>query len=179
MTESDKALLIRRIRWSETSLIVTWFSEAHGKVRTVAKGALRPKNRNAGLLDLFYLCEIQWHCRPGADLGELREVSLLETHEGIRNSYHALSLASYMAESVDHFTEANHPEPRLFDLLARALRHVATQGGSSRALIHFEKELAKELGVHHPDTDPHQSLWQLVDSPKLRESRRELARSLI
>ena len=37
--ETTSALLLRKIKLSETSLILTWFSSAHGRIKTVAKGA--------------------------------------------------------------------------------------------------------------------------------------------
>ncbi|MEI9894387.1 MAG: recombination protein O N-terminal domain-containing protein [Chthoniobacter sp.] len=52
--ETTAALLLRKTKLTETSLIVTWFTEAHGKIQTVAKGARQPKSRFAGLLDLFF-----------------------------------------------------------------------------------------------------------------------------
>ena len=40
---SDPAILLRKMPWSETSLIVTWLTERFGTARTVARGARRPK----------------------------------------------------------------------------------------------------------------------------------------
>ena len=39
--ETTPAILLRKIKLTESSLIVTWFTEAHGKLKTVAKGARR------------------------------------------------------------------------------------------------------------------------------------------
>ena len=52
-----RGTLIRRSPLTETSLIVHWCTHDHGIVKTVAKGARRPKSLFAGKLDLFYLCE--------------------------------------------------------------------------------------------------------------------------
>ena len=53
-----EAIVIRLTRLTETSLIVHWFTEGHGLVKTVAKGARRTKSPFAGQLDLFFGGEI-------------------------------------------------------------------------------------------------------------------------
>jgi DNA repair protein RecO (recombination protein O) len=178
MTETDRAILLRRARWSETSLVITWFSANHGKLKTVAKGALRPKNRFGAMADLFFLCEIQWQTRRNAELGELREIALLDPHDGIRAGHRSVALASYMAELADHHSEPGHNEPALFDLLCRAYAHVATVPATLRALTHFERELTRILGIHDTRADAHHILRDVHHNRRLLESRRELLKVL-
>jgi hypothetical protein len=45
--------------------------------------------------------------------------------------------------------EREHPEPELYELLRGALRYLATEQASRRALLHFERRLAELLGVGH------------------------------
>ena len=82
--ETTAAILLRKTKFSETSLIVTWFTEAHGKIKTVAKGARQPKSKFAGGLDLFFDCEIQFARSRKSELHILREVALREPHAGMR-----------------------------------------------------------------------------------------------
>src|SRR6266705_2482495 len=56
--ESTEAILLRKRRFSDTSLIVSWCTESLGCVQTIAKGARRPKSPFAGKLDLFFEAEI-------------------------------------------------------------------------------------------------------------------------
>jgi recombinational DNA repair protein (RecF pathway) len=51
--DTTPAILLRKMKLTETSLIVTWLTEHHGKLKTVAKGARQAKSRFAGRLDLF------------------------------------------------------------------------------------------------------------------------------
>src|SRR4051812_30516081 len=71
LLDSTAAILLRKTRFSDTSLIVTWFTSAHGKIKTIAKGALRPKSRFSGALDLFYACEINVSKSMKSDLHTL------------------------------------------------------------------------------------------------------------
>jgi DNA repair protein RecO (recombination protein O) len=145
--ETTPAILLRKTKLTETSLIVTWFTEAHGKIKTVAKGARQPKSRFAGVLDLFYDCEIQFARSRKSELHILREVVLRNPHEGLRVDYARVALAAYFVELIELVTETDHPVPELHDLLERALSHLNEKPASLRALLHFESELARLLGI--------------------------------
>lgn len=152
--ENTIAILLRRTRLTETSLIVTWLTERHGKLKTVARGARAPKSRFAGRLDLFYLCEIDFARSRRSELHTLREVLLRNPHAGLRVDPGRVTLAAYFVELIELVTEPDHPVPEVFDLLARALAHVDANAPSLRALQHFERELVKLLGIEHPTVSP-------------------------
>jgi DNA repair protein RecO (recombination protein O) len=134
---------------TDTSLIVHWLTEDHGLVRTVAKGARRPKSSFAGRLDLFFGGEIDYLPAKRGDLHTLREVVVHHWREGLRTSYVSLLLAGYWCRLLGEIMEPDHPAPELYDLLLRGLDHVETEGPSRRALLHFEKELVRLLGMAH------------------------------
>jgi DNA repair protein RecO (recombination protein O) len=145
--ETTAAILLRKTRLTETSLIVTWFTAQHGKIKTVAKGARQPRSRFAGVLDLFYDCEIQFTRSRRSELHLLREAALTDPHEGLRLDYLRVALASYFVELVELVTEPDHAVPEIYALLQRAFRHLAAQPASRRALLHFEAELVRMLGI--------------------------------
>jgi DNA repair protein RecO (recombination protein O) len=145
--ESTRAILLRKTKLSETSLILTWFSDSAGKIKTVAKGARQPKSRFAGVLDLFFHCEIQFVRSRKSELHMLREAALLHPHSGLRLDFDRVALASYFTELLELTTEPEHPAPELHDLLRRGLGHLHEQPASRRALVHFEAELARLLGI--------------------------------
>ncbi len=146
--ESTAAILLRRNRYSETSLIVTWLTQGHGKIKTLARGALRPKNAFFGALDLFFEAEIAFARSSRSEIHTLREVALRDPHDGLRREYGRVELASYFVELLEQVTEPEHPVPELYDLLRRALGYLEAHSPSRKALLHFESELARLLGIH-------------------------------
>ena len=146
--DSTPAILLRRTRLSDTSWIVTWLSETEGRLKTVAKGARRPRSSFAGKLDLFFLEEISYTPSLRSDLHALREVVLIEPFGGLRADFLRTQLAAYFVELIELVTEPEHPVPELFDLLLRALRYLDTARPAPRALLHFESELVRLLGIH-------------------------------
>ena len=147
---STSAILLRKIRLTETSLIVSWLTPEFGLIKTVAKGALRPKSRLTGVLDLFHSCEIQFQKARSGDLHSLREATLRESFPGIRSDYPRIALAAYAVELLEKAAEKETPIPELFDLLERALGYLNKETATRRAMLHFESELARLLGIASP-----------------------------
>ena len=146
--ESTAAILLRKRKLSDTSLIVSWCTESLGCIQTVARGARRAKSPFAGKLDLFFEAEIQITRSKKSNLHTLTEVVLKNPFGGIRENYRRTQAASYFVELIEICTESDHHEPNLFALLQRAFNYLSTNDPHLRAILHFETELARITGVH-------------------------------
>src|SRR6266403_403816 len=149
--ETLHAILLRRIRFSDTSLIVSWFSQERGKLKTVAKGALRANSSFAGKLDLFFQCELTVGWSQRSELHSLRETVLIKSFAGIRRNYPNTLAAGYFSELVEE------------------------KPATARAVHFFEHELAKNLGLE--SRTPGQAADHLLHS--LQRSRATRAKLLI
>lgn len=170
------AIVIRLTRLTETSLIVHWFTEVHGLVKTVARGAKRAKSPFAGQLDLFFGGEISLTRARSGELHTLREVSIRHWREGLRKNYSSTLFAAYCCQLLEAAVEPEHAEPEMHDLLRRALDHLDTTPASLKALRHFETELARLLGVSHERSPAEISLRDALGT--LPASRKELVERL-
>ena len=146
--ENTTAILLRKRKLSDTSLIISWCTESLGCIRTVAKGARRPKSVFAGKLDLFFEAEIQIARSRRSSLHTLTEVVLRNPFAGIRRSHLRAQAAAYFVELIEICTESDHHEPGLFALLRRAFGYLSENDPALRAVSHFEIELARIAGVH-------------------------------
>jgi DNA repair protein RecO (recombination protein O) len=162
MAELLNGVLLRRIRYSDTSLILTWFTDLHGKIKAIAKGALRPNSAFAGKLDLFFQCDLLLAFSSKTELHGLREVSIKTTFERIRTDYLKTIAASYFVELVEEVTELDHPAPDIYRLLLRALGYLDRQNPDTRGVLFFESELCKCLGLYTPDM--HSAADKLVEA---------------
>ena len=146
--ETTAAILLRKRKLSDTSLIVSWCTESLGCIQTAAKGARRAKSPFAGKLDLFFEAEIQIARSRKSNLHSLTEVALKNPFAGIRANLRRTQAASYFVELVELCTESDHHEPELFSLLRRAFAYLNNNDPDLRAVLHFETELARIAGVH-------------------------------
>jgi len=181
--QTTAAILLRKRKFSDTSLIVSWCTESLGCVQTVAKGARRAKTPFAGKLDLFFETEISLVPSRKSTLHTLTEVVLTNPFAGIRQSYLRTQAAAYFVELIEICTERDHNEPLLFSLLRRAFGYLDKNDPNLRAISHFETELARITGVHAAtagnkklSADPAFALGNLFG--KLPLSRRPLLKTL-
>src|SRR5882724_10730737 len=146
--QTTEAILLRKRKFSDTSLIVSWCTESFGCIQAVARGARRPKSPFAGKLDLFFEAEIAIVRSRKSDLHTLTEVVLRNPFAGIRSNYLRTQTAAYFVELIEICTERDHREPELFGLLRRAFGYLGATDPTPRAVAHFETELARITGVH-------------------------------
>jgi DNA repair protein RecO len=146
-TSRTEAVLIGRHPLTETSLIIHWCSAGHGLMKTVAKGALRPKSAFAGKLDLFVSAEISFAASRRSDLHVLREAAVTAHRPGLRQGYLKVLAASYFVKLIEGVAERETGIPELHALLTRALDYLESHQPDLRAVSHFESELARALGL--------------------------------
>jgi DNA repair protein RecO (recombination protein O) len=177
--ESTRAILLRKRKLSDTSLIVSWCTESLGCVQTVAKGARRAASPFAGKLDLFYEAEISIARSRKSNLHTLREVALTNPFAGIREKLARTQIAAYFVELIEICTESDHHEPELFSLLQRAFGYLDANEPTKGTMNFFEKELARIAGVHDSaalKSNPALALVNLFG--KLPKTRASLLRGL-
>ena len=131
----------------ETSLLVQWSTQTHGIIRTVAKGAQRPKSGFAGKLDLFFKVEFGFVPSRRSSLHTLTEVALLDPRIGLRQSYVQTLAASYFTKLLALVTEEETPLEELGELLERGLGYLAKQRPTRKAILFYEQETANLLGL--------------------------------
>ncbi len=145
--EKTEAILINRIRYSETTLIVSWCSAERGLFKTIAKGALRPKSPFSGLLDLFVSAETSYtHAKVG-DLHTLSEARWTNPRLGLRQSYGRVLAATYLVKLVELVAEPHAPLPEIHALLVKALDYLCDHDPSPALVERFELRLAEDLGL--------------------------------
>jgi len=144
-TERAEGIVLRRQPVTESSLIVTWYTREFGKLKTMAKGARRPKGPFQGKIDLFYRDEIVFLPSRRSDLHLLHDCFLEDPHASLRQSVASLAAASYACELVELATEREDPNPTIYQLLATILK-VLEKRHDGVLLIWFEIRLLSAAG---------------------------------
>lgn len=153
--EKEKAILLRRTKLTDTSLIVLWCAEHGGLVQTVARGARRPKSPFAGKLDLFYGCEIAYVRSRKSDLHNLRESAVQKPRQELATEYPRLQVAAYFVQLVEMAAERDTPVPGLYALLDRALDYLSDDPRpKAGAISRFELRLVDLIGLGESGRPP-------------------------
>lgn len=114
-----QAVVLAAKPFGEADRIVTLFTLAKGKVRAVAKGSRRPKNRLAGLTQIFTLSEMQLFA--GKSLDTISQGQILNPFLTLRADLDRMAYGVYLLELIDRATEGITEYQDYFVLLLTAL----------------------------------------------------------
>jgi DNA repair protein RecO (recombination protein O) len=145
-SEKTDAIVIRMVEFSETSLIVTLFSRAFGRVSAIAKGARRPKGPFEGAIDLLGVCHIELLRKSNDSLDLLTEAKLARRFRGAQKSLERLYCGYYIAEMLARWTDDDDPHPEVYDLALGAIERIDGTANPLMALAHFEIRAMRLLG---------------------------------
>ena len=116
-----EGIVLRRYNYSETSLLVYFFTERLGKVKTLVKGAKKPKGRFFGRLELASILDLVIHQGARTDLHVLADVSLLDSLEPLRTDLAKFAHAMVILELVDAAFEVESPNATFYGDLSHGL----------------------------------------------------------
>ena len=137
-------IVIRRHKFGEADRLITLFTADFGKVRAIAKGAMRPGSKLGGNVEL--LTHSQLMLARGRNLDIITQAQAIDIFLPIRDSLELMSCGFYLSELVDTFTEENVQDAEMFDLFLNTLRELARARDSERVLRYFELRLLNHLG---------------------------------
>lgn len=98
---------------------------------------------------MFVDGHLEWVPSRKSELHTLREVVVRDYRVGLRARYANMVVAAYFCQLLEEVVEREHAEPELHDLLRRGLDHLAKEPATRKALLHYERELARLLGIGH------------------------------
>jgi DNA repair protein RecO (recombination protein O) len=154
LPDSDAVLgvVLKTTPLRESDLIVTLYTEEHGRVTAVARGARRSQRRFAGTLQLLVLGRYQLGRPPRGDLWSLEGAEIEREWNHLASDVIAVAHASYVAELVGALLPAEQAEPEALALIVALWDSLADAGPSPGALRAIELALLA-LGGHRPALD--------------------------
>ena len=128
---------------TDSSLIVTWLTLDHGKIKTVAKAARRINSPFAGQLDLFFRADLTFIRSRSSELHLLKEVKLIAQPERLRRDYTALKTAGKLAEFLIKTLEPEFSDPELYGMCRQYLESL--EAGDLKDMEALRKQIWAHL----------------------------------
>ena len=122
--EKTEGIVVRKIRWHETSNIVTSYTKDFGKIKLLAKGVFRPKSKLTGSLELFSLVAFVFYKKEKTELYTLGSADLLKSFSKISDDIQRYAIASAGMELLDRFVTGEESNPWIFDVALKFLSGV-------------------------------------------------------
>jgi len=141
-----QAIVLRTWPFGESDKIISFFTQGHGKVMGIAKGAKRSRKRFVNTLEPFALVSLRFQDRPSSSLALVHACDLIRPFKDLTASLEKIALASYLVEITDELTREREENRSLFEHLRKGLSFVEEQGSSLSFVTFFELRLLKLSG---------------------------------
>ncbi|MGD0800011.1 MAG: DNA repair protein RecO [Terracidiphilus sp.] len=118
---SSEAVVLRTWPVHEADLIVSFFTRDYGRVRGVAKSALKSRKRFGGALEPMTLARAWFAERPRQELVRLDQLEILRSPLSAPVDHARMAVLSFFAELLDEALPEHDPQETVFRLLLAVL----------------------------------------------------------
>jgi len=146
--ESHKTtgFVLRTLNYSESDLIVTFYTHDFGKLKGIAKGAKRSKKRFANVFEPFSLTRIIFTRKSRDTLAFIESCDIIDHYPSLRQDMEKTLMASYFIDLTDHFSPEGKKNERLFELLQNFLVMLSREKATDAMVRFFEMRLLSLAG---------------------------------
>lgn len=152
MSDAALGIVVKATPVREADLVVALYTDAHGRVAAVARGARSSRRRFAGALQLCVLARYQLTRPRRGELWSLDSAEVVREWTALATDVVAHAHAAYIVELVGALVPAEAPDPHALAIVIATWDNLADGGPSPAALRAAELELL-ELGGHRPALD--------------------------
>jgi DNA repair protein RecO (recombination protein O) len=135
---SSEAVILKAIRYGDTSKIVTAYTKEFGKVSLMAKGARSRQSKFGSALEPLSHSHLVFYKKADRDLQLLSQADAITQYRHITGDHTRLASAFAMIELVHATTQSDEKHEELFDLLISDLAAMNDAGVQyTSVLLHF------------------------------------------
>ncbi len=138
--------VLRTLNYSESDLIVTFYSHDFGKLKGIAKGAKRSKKRFVNVFEPFSLTNILFTRKSRDMLAFIESCDIIDHYPAIRQDMEKTLIASYFIDLADHFSPEGKKNEKVFELLQNFFLVLGREKASDALVRFFEMRLLKLAG---------------------------------
>jgi DNA repair protein RecO (recombination protein O) len=148
MIHKSKAIVLHQVKYAETSLIVTLYTESSGRQAYIINGIRSSKSKpKMALFQPLSLLEIDAYVHPGREINRLKEFRLLESYQTIPLNVVKSSIALFLAEMLNKVLRSEESDVHLFEFLTSSLLYFdSLPEGYSNFHLWFLLQLSAYLG---------------------------------
>jgi DNA repair protein RecO (recombination protein O) len=145
---TTEAIVAGLMDYRETDRIVHLYTDEHGRMSGVARGAKKSVKRFGGAFELF--ARLSLNFIPAEGLATIISAEPLTIYPGIRRDFSRIAHASYAVELVAALTPEKFPNKRVFRLLTAYLEQLDSLPVDPSDRHFFEINLLNILGYRPP-----------------------------
>lgn len=144
---TTNAVVLRSVKFQESSRIVTFYTERFGRLAGIVKGARKSPGRFGSSLQPMAQVTLVVYRKPGREVQTVSQCDLAFAYRRIPTDLDRMAAGLQMVELVTMAARHEEENPGLYSLLSGSLRDLdGGDGPAAAALYRFELALAAALG---------------------------------
>jgi DNA repair protein RecO (recombination protein O) len=143
---SSEAVILRTWPVHEADLIVSFFARDYGRVRGVAKSALKSRKRFGGALEPMTQVRAWFAERPRQDLVRLDQLEIIRSPLSVPVDPVRMTVLSFFAELLDEALPDHDPQETIFRLLVAVLDQTTVEQ-PWMPLTYFQLWMTRLMGL--------------------------------
>jgi DNA repair protein RecO (recombination protein O) len=148
---TSEAVVLRTWPLQEADLIVSVFTRDFGRLKGVAKAALKSRKRFGGALEPMTVVRVWFADRPGQELARLDQMEIVRSPLAERVDLARMAVLSFYAEVLDEALPERDPQETVFRLLISVLEQTRAAESEAvqpwMALTYFSLWMTRLMGL--------------------------------
>ncbi len=124
---TSEAVVLRTWPLHEADLIVSFFTRDYGRMKGVAKSALKSRKRFGGALEPMTVVRAWFAERPRQELVRLEQLEIVRSPLSVPVDHARMAVLSFFAEVLDEALPEHDPQETVFRLLLSALEQTTVE----------------------------------------------------
>ncbi|MEX2115698.1 MAG: DNA repair protein RecO [Bacteroidota bacterium] len=147
MIVKTDAVVLKSMRYRDTSKIVTFYTRAYGKVAGIAKGARETRSKFGASLEPMTEVSLVLYKKEQRDLQLISQCDIIRPFKLVHSVMEKMSGAMAVVELLHQLTHSEEENPALYNLLVETLEAVEGAPRNIRNVVHgFELRFASLFG---------------------------------
>jgi len=169
MLNKTRAIVLHHVKFGESSLVLTLYTEKHGRIACMVSGVRSRKSKfPATLFQPLSLLDVDLYYRQNREIQRMKEVTCPVHYQTIPFNVSKSTIALFLSEVLSLALREEESNPSLFSFLYHSFQLLdAKDEGYSYFHIWFMFHLTRYLGFFPPDTVFQQRNLLAYDLPGL------------
>lgn len=127
MITTARAIILRSVDFQESSKIVTVLSNQHGKMALIARGAKKPKNKLAGVIETGNILDVVYYYKASREVQTLSEASISYQSLSFRKDFGKASVLFATLELISQLVHEHEESHELFEFTESLIKWLGEQ----------------------------------------------------
>lgn len=145
---TDEAIILRSVKFGDTSKILTLYSKNNGKINCIVKGARNIKSKVLGVIEPFNHITIVFYNKQNRDLQMLSKAETIKNFSLIKTDLDKLTICYRILEMMNKAVYDKEHSQELFEMLIKIFSYINENSTENfNPYLYFQIHLCEVLGI--------------------------------